>query len=238
MPLTKKLRQTYLDRAKHELGLKGGVVVDDKFFLSPKTPVTYYMGHNSYHKDWTKIGGEQIYYWNVKSFGTRQLYFVGDSSLFTQMKLESHYIVENFDPSNIHFITKEQSKFLHEYQLFKFELDPIQEWNDLVKHEKEHMQKCKDVKTRKNKVALDVDGEIKFSQLTGLFPGKSLCHLKSQIQIRNSCFARKPDCVFKIKPVYIDDACDPVYNRAEFEKCRQIQKENPTLKIIKPNMEN
>lgn len=36
MPLTKKLRQTYLDRAKHELGVKGGLVVDDNFFLISK----------------------------------------------------------------------------------------------------------------------------------------------------------------------------------------------------------
>ena len=78
MPLTKKLRQTYLDRAKNELGLKGGIVVDDNFFLYPASNVTSYMTRNGYHQSFTRIGGKLIYYWIIKSFDVPQVYLVGD----------------------------------------------------------------------------------------------------------------------------------------------------------------
>ena len=234
MPLTKKLRQTYLDRAKNELGLKGGIVVDDNFFLYPASNVTSYMTRNGYHQSFTRIGGKLIYYWIIKSFDVPQVYLVGDYSLYTQMKIEGHYIVKDYDPCFIHFITEEQSEFLQLFLIGKIELAPVTEWNELVKHELEHIDKVKEVKTRKNKVALDVDGEIRFSELTSYFKFKTVYHLKSQLQIRNSFYNRKPDWVFKIKPVYIDDAGDPVYNRSEFEKCYEQYKANPNLCTFKP----
>ena len=234
MPLTKKLRQTYLDRAKSELGVKGGLVVDDDFFLYPGTNVTSYMTRPGFHQSFTRINDKIVYYWLVKSFGVPQVYLVGDYSLYTQMKIESHYIIRDFDPCFIHFITEEQSEFLKHYISGGVNLAPVTEWNDLVRHELEHIEKVKEVKTRKNKVALDVDGEIRFSELTSYFKFKTVYHLKSQLQIRNSGWNRRPDWVFKIKTVYIDEAGDPVYNRAEFEKCYEQYKANPNLCTFKP----
>ena len=122
MPLTKKLRQTYLDRAKNELGLKGGIVVDDNFFLYPHTNVTSYMTRSGFHQSFTRIGGNLIYYWIIKSFDVPQVYLVGDYSLYTQMKIENHYIVKDYDPCFIHFITEEQSEFLQLYLIGKIKL--------------------------------------------------------------------------------------------------------------------
>lgn len=240
MRLTKKFKQKFIDKAKEEFMLKSGIFVSDDFFC-PKSKynksVTSALDKSNYSHTFTIISDNLVYYWIFKIFDSIQIYIVGNHSLFYKMKAENHHLIKNFPLSSIHFISEENSEFLMDYQNNKINLPSIEKWNEIVNNINEYNKKKNDIKTKKNIVALDVDGIIKRSEMTDLFPRLFISSTKSRLLFYKSYNDKRPCMYFKLKYVYIDSARDEVYNRAEFEKCLEIHRKNPNLTVIKPNKE-